>query len=130
MRLHDIAHSRAGDKGNISNISVIAYRAEGWPILKEFVTVERFIQVLGSIIQGRVERYELPKLAALNFVAENALSGGVTRSLQLDSHGKCLSSVLLNMRIPLSEAADHTACKAVPLDREAAEKYAQFQKEE
>lgn len=100
MKLRDIAHSRAGDKGNISNISVIALAPEHWPLIEKYVTAERVKKELSGAFQGRVTRYVLPNLKALNFVAEDALFGGVTRSLSLDSHGKCLSSVLLNMEIP------------------------------
>lgn len=99
MKLSDIAHSRAGDKGNISNISVIANSPQYWPLIEKFVTAERVKEELSGAIQGRVVRYVLPNLMALNFVAEDALFGGVTRSLSLDSHGKCYSSVLLNMEI-------------------------------
>lgn len=100
MKLKDIAHCRAGDKGNISNISVIALAPEHWLLIENYVTAERVKEALSGAFQGRVTRYVLPNLKALNFVAEDALFGGVTRSLNLDSHGKCLSSVLLNMEIP------------------------------
>ena len=103
MKLCDIAHSRAGDKGNISNISVIASAPEHWPLIERIVTAERVKEELSDVFRGQVTRYVLPNLMALNFVAEDALFGGVTRSLSLDSHGKCLSSVLLNMdiRVPI-----------------------------
>jgi hypothetical protein len=97
MKLRDVAHSRTGDKGNTSNISVIAYRAEDFPFLCEFVTAERVRKQLAGLNPSRVTRYELPKLGALNFVIAGALGGGVTRSLALDAHGKALSSILLDM---------------------------------
>ncbi|CAM3295433.1 AtuA-related protein [Thalassospira profundimaris] len=99
MQLRDIAHSRTGDKGNISNVSVIAYRPEDWPVLLEQVTAERVRDHFGSLIAGDVVRYELPQIGALNFVMYEALGGGVTRSLALDPHGKCLSSRLLTLPI-------------------------------
>jgi hypothetical protein len=76
--LHDIAHSRAGDKGNTSNISVIAYDTEGWNIIKTYLSVELVQNAFKHIAQGPIYRYELPKLQALNFVIEGALGGGVT----------------------------------------------------
>ena len=100
MRLREIAHARAGDKGNISNIGVFAYRAEDYPALAEYLTAELVAEAFSGLITGRVVRYELPRLAGFNFVMYGALGGGVTRSLALDAHGKCLSSVLLDLEIP------------------------------
>lgn len=99
MKLRDIAHSRAGDKGNISNISLIVYNMEDYKILEKQVTAERVKEWFSGIVEGDVKRYELPNLGALNFVLEKALGGGVTRSLALDAHGKSLSSALLDMEI-------------------------------
>lgn len=100
MKLYDIAHSRTGDKGNTSIISVIPYHKESYQLLKKYVTAERvreWLQPIGPII---VHRYEFYKLPALNFVIENALGGGVTHSLNIDRHGKSLSSALLELDIP------------------------------
>lgn len=99
MKLREIAHSRTGDKGNISNISLIAYKAEDYEILKEKVTATKVKEWFKDIVQGEVIRYELPNIGALNFVMYDALGGGVTRTLSLDMHGKSLSSVLLDMEI-------------------------------
>ena len=99
MKLREIAHSRAGDKGNISNLSLIAYQMESYPLLREQVTAERVKSLFQGIVQGEVRRYELPQIGALNFVLVDALGGGVTRSLALDRHGKSLSSLLLEMEI-------------------------------
>ena len=99
MKLREIAHSRAGDKGNISNLSLIAYQMESYPLLREQVTAERVKTWFQGIVQGEVRRYELPQIGALNFVLVDALGGGVTRSLTLDRHGKSLSSLLLEMEI-------------------------------
>ena len=100
MKLRDIAHSRTGDKGNTSNISVIAFRGEDYAFLCAHVTVERVKEHLSGIATGKVSRYELPAIGALNFVLEGALGGGVTRSLALDAHGKSLSSALLDLDLP------------------------------
>jgi hypothetical protein len=100
MKLREIAHSRTGDKGNTSNISVIAYDPAKYPLLEKYVTAERVKEVFSEIVQGEVTRYALPGIGALNFVMYKALGGGVTRSLSLDIHGKSLSSALMSMDIP------------------------------
>ena len=100
MRLREIAHARAGDKGNISNIGVFAFRVNEYGRLAEFLTPALVAEHFGDVVRGRVVRYDLPKLAAFNFVLYDALGGGVTRSLALDAHGKCLSSVLLDIELP------------------------------
>ena len=100
MKLRMLAHSRTGDKGNTSNISVIAYAAKDYEHLRRYVTAERVKAHFQSLVQGDVVRYELPQLGALNFVLYNALGGGVTRSLALDAHGKSLSSAMLELEIP------------------------------
>jgi hypothetical protein len=99
-RVYDLAHCRAGDKGNTSNISVIAYDGRHWPFLREHLTPELVMRAFGHIAQGPVTRYELPKLRAFNFVIENALGGGVTISLNQDVHGKSLSTVMLDIELP------------------------------
>ena len=97
--LRELAHSRTGDKGDTSNISLIAYEAADYPLLVRYVTAERVRAHFADIVRGEVTRYELPRLGALNFVMRGALGGGVTRSLALDAHGKSLSSALLSMEI-------------------------------
>ena len=99
MKLLDLAHTRTGDKGNTSNISIIAYRAEDWPLLKDHLTCELVKEHFKGLVKGEIVRYELPQLHALNFVMQDALRGGVTRSLAMDAHGKCLGSVLLSMEL-------------------------------
>jgi len=101
MKLREIAHSRTGDKGNISNISVIAYDPNHYALLREQVTAARVKAHFAGVVAGEVVRYELPNIAALNFVMHQALGGGVTRSLALDAHGKSLSSALLDLEIEL-----------------------------
>ena len=99
MKLWDIAHSRTGDKGNISNISLIAYDPKDYALLKERVTAERVKEHFKGMVKGEVVRYELPNIHALNFVMYAALGGGVTRSLSVAMHGKGLSSYLLDMEL-------------------------------
>jgi hypothetical protein len=100
MLLRDIAHSRAGDKGDISNISVIAYDARHYALLEKHLTADLVKAHLADIVRGDVVRYALPGLGAMNFVMQQALGGGVTRSLALDAHGKCLGSALLSIELP------------------------------
>jgi len=99
LKLREIAHSRTGDKGNISNISVIAYDAKHYPLLLAQVTAARVKAHFAGVVEGEVVRFELLKISALNFVMSRALGGGVTRSLALDAHGKSLSSALLDLEI-------------------------------
>jgi hypothetical protein len=98
-KLYDLAHCRAGDKGNTSILSLIAYRAEDYPMLAARVTVDAVARHLAGIAEGEIRRYELPHLRALQFVCERSLAGGVTTSLALDAHGKALSYALLEMEI-------------------------------
>jgi hypothetical protein len=99
-KVYELGHARAGDKGNTSNVSVVAYDDRAWTILREQLTVERVMDAYAHIAKGPVTRYELPKLKALNFVIENALGGGVTISLAQDAHGKSLSYLMLGMDLP------------------------------
>jgi hypothetical protein len=100
MKLRTLAHSRTGDKGDTSNISVIAYDPADYERLREHVTAERVKAHFSGIVLGDVKRYELPRIGALNFVMGHTLGGGVTRSLALDAHGKSLSSALLDLELP------------------------------
>ena len=97
--LHTLAHARAGDKGDTSMISVIAYRLSDFPALRAQLSPELIAQHFASLSPRSVKRYELPALGALNFVIEGALLGGVTRSLARDAHGKTLSSCLLTLEL-------------------------------
>jgi hypothetical protein len=100
MRLHQLAHARAGDKGNSCDISVIAYAPGDYEFLREQVTADRVREHFADIVRGPVQRYELPRLHALKFVLHDALGGGVTRTVSLDAHGKSLSSCLLELELP------------------------------
>lgn len=99
MLLRQIAHARTGDKGSLVTISLIAYRAEDFALLKSRVTAERVTEHFAGIVEQPVSRYELPHLSALNFVLERPAGQSVTQSLALDAHGKCLGSALLAMEI-------------------------------
>ena len=99
--LHTIAHGRTGDKGNRSCISVIAHDPAHWPALVEQVTIERVAQLFAHRRPSAVTRYLLPRLHATNFVIDDVLDGGVNGALNLDAHGKCLSSLLLTLPIDI-----------------------------
>ncbi|VVD59865.1 AtuA-related protein [Pandoraea anhela] len=99
MKLRELAHSRTGDKGNTLNVSLVCFDARHYAHLRDEVTPERVKAFLGDVVRGEVVRYELPNLAAFNFVLGKALGGGVTRSLALDAHGKSLSSALMDLDI-------------------------------
>ena len=99
MKLRELAHARTGDKGNRSTLTVIAYEARDFARLETQLTAARVRNHYDGIVLGRVERFALPQLGALQFVLYDALAGGVTRSLALDAHGKTLSSHLLNIDI-------------------------------
>lgn len=100
MRLYEIAHSRAGDKGNTLTLSLIPYKEEDYTFLCEKVTAERVKEHFEQIVKGEIIRYEMPNISSLLFVCEHALDGGVTTSLVMDAHGKSLSYALLQMEIP------------------------------
>ena len=101
--LRAIAHSRSGDKGNTSNIMVIAYEAEFYPFIKEQITAEAVKAHYSGVVTGEVTRYDVDKLGVLNFVCEGALGGGVSRSLCLDNYGKALASGVLTMSVEIPD---------------------------
>ncbi|OLY94324.1 hypothetical protein SAMN05444008_10599 [Cnuella takakiae] len=99
QKLYDIAHSRAGDKGNTLTLSLIPYDEKDYERLCQVATTERVKAHLNEIVLGEITRYELPNIASLLFVCEQALAGGVTTSFSMDPHGKTLSYALLEMEI-------------------------------
>lgn len=109
IRLAEIAHARSGDKGNHANIGVIAYTPAGFAFLERFLTAERVAEYFASLEHTGVERYRLPKIGALNFVLRDALGGGASRSLRIDTQGKLLSTALLDM--PLAAPAEFEAMR-------------------
>jgi hypothetical protein len=104
VQLVDIAHARSGDKGDTANVGVIALRPEWYDVLAKRVTVERVAEHFRGMIEGDVERYELPNLNALNFLLHGALDGGGTLSLKTDAQGKVYSTALLRMVIDVPDA--------------------------
>lgn len=104
VQLQHVAHARSGDKGNTSNIGVFAYAPELYPLLKAQLTAERFKAHYTGVVHGQVLRYEVDNIHALNFVAHDALGGGVSRSLCLDNYGKALSSRVLSFELEVPES--------------------------
>jgi hypothetical protein len=104
LRLYDLAHARTGDKGNRSNISVIAYDPKDWQLLLAQVTEARVAEHFAFRKPSKVTRYVLPKIHAMNFVLDDVLDGGVNDSLDLDMHGKALSFHLLTLAITIPES--------------------------
>lgn len=104
--LHDLAHGRSGDKGDTVNVGVIARRIEYWDIIRSTLTKERVAQHFQGMFNGRLDRFELPNLHALNFLLHGALDGGGTVSLMTDAQGKTFSTAMLRMEI---EVPDHVA---------------------
>jgi hypothetical protein len=98
-----LAHARSGDKGDTANVGVIAYEPEHWELLREQLTAERVKEHFGPMVQGEVERFDLPNLHALNFLLHGALGGGGTLSLMNDAQGKVFSTALLRMPVEVSE---------------------------
>lgn len=100
LHLSDIAHGRSGDKGNHANIAIIAYTPAGYAWLREHLTAEAVRQYFHSLNPSRVVCYEAANLLALNFVLYDALAGGASRSLRVDTQGKTLALALLRMPLP------------------------------
>src|SRR3954454_516262 len=100
VRLGDLAHARSGDKGNRANIGVVAFNASCYAWLQENLTADAVAIYLRPLGVGAVRRYELPLIHAFNFVIDDALAGGASRSLRLDTQGKAFAVALLEMRVP------------------------------
>jgi hypothetical protein len=103
VRLLDIAHARSGDKGDTANVGVIALQPRWYDVLEQLVTRNRVADHFRDMIEGDVERYELPNLNALNFLLHGALDGGGTLSLKTDAQGKVYSTALLRMVIDVPD---------------------------
>jgi hypothetical protein len=120
VRLVDIAHARSGDKGDTANVGVIALRPEWYPLLVRELTLDRVTRHFAGVIEGGVERFELPNLNALNFLLHGALGGGGTLSLKTDAQGKVYSTALLRMVLDVpDEEARRLALPPAPQRRPA-----------
>ena len=115
VRLRDVAHARSGDKGDTANVGIIALRPEWYPLLARELSVERVGEHFRGMISGGVQRFELPNLAALNFLLHGALDGGGTLSLKTDAQGKVYSTALLRMELDVpDEEARQLGLPAAP----------------
>jgi hypothetical protein len=102
VKLREIAHARAGDKGNRSNVSVFVYDPAHYDAVARALTPQRLRESLGALVAGDIRRYDLPGLCGFNLVMDEALEGGVNRSLNLDGHGKSWSALLLGIEVDLA----------------------------
>ena len=109
VRLLDIAHARSGDKGDTANVGVIALRSEWYSVLATHLTRDRVARHFAGVIEGGVDRYELPNLQALNFLLHGALDGGGTLSLKTDAQGKVYSTALLRIELEVPDAEARAA---------------------
>ena len=101
IKLIDIAHGRSGDKGDAANVGIVAYDDKGYEIIKKHLTTERVKKHFEGICFGKVERFEMPNIRALNFLLHDTLGGGGTVSLKHDAQGKTLAAALLKMEIEI-----------------------------
>ena len=104
VQLVDIAHARSGDKGDTANVGLIALKPQWYEVLAKNVTRERVAEHFRGMIEGGVDRFELPNLNALNFLLHGALDGGGTLSLKTDAQGKVYSTALLRMTLDIPDA--------------------------
>ncbi|MCB1023245.1 MAG: hypothetical protein KDB79_02575 [Acidobacteria bacterium] len=104
VELVNIAHARSGDKGDTANVGVIGFSEAAYPIIVREVTAQKVKEHFGEIVKGKVERFELPNLGALNFLLHESLGGGGTLSLMTDAQGKTFSTALLRMKINVKPA--------------------------
>ena len=107
VALHEVAHARAGDKGNTSSVSVWVYDPRHYEAVKAALTADAVKGAFPHLLRGPVRRYELDHLHGLNFVMEDSLEGGVNTSLNLDSHGKSWSSLILGLELEIPDEARH-----------------------
>lgn len=103
IQLVKLAHARSGDKGDTANVGLIALREELYPLLQREVTAERVKRHFGDLVKGKVERFELPNLGALNFLLHESLGGGGTLSLMTDAQGKTFSTALLRLTLDIPD---------------------------
>lgn len=118
VRLIEIAHGRSGDKGNASNVGIIARHPDVYPFLKEFLTPEVVKEHMKYVCKGSVERYELPNIGALNFILNDSLGGGGTVSLKLDAQGKTHAMQVLKMELDVPDDLLETVRSMVPWEKQ------------
>jgi len=111
VTVRELAHTRSGDKGDISNIAVMAYNRVGYDLLVAQLSVARVAAHFAGVIEGEITRYEVPGLSVLNFVCEGAQGGGVSRSLRLDNYGKTLASAMLSIAVELDPGFDRATLR-------------------
>jgi hypothetical protein len=116
IELGQIAHARSGDKGNHANIGVVAYTSAGYDFLETELTADRVADFFAGLKVSKVDRYQLPKLGALNFVLHNALAGGASQSLRIDTQGKLLGTAILELQLPAP--AEQELTKMLPSKNE------------
>lgn len=104
VKLRDIAFSRCGEKGDISNVFVLPYNGGDYEMLLEQLTVDKVRAAYNGLVKGKIERYEFPGIKAINFVMWGALGGGVSRSLCLDLHGKSRGAIMLEIDIEVPDS--------------------------
>lgn len=109
VRLLDIAHARSGDKGDTANVGVIALRPEWYPVIAAHLTRDRVADHFRGVIEGGVDRFELPNLLALNFLLHGALDGGGTLSLKTDAQGKVYSTAMLRLELDIPDGEAQAA---------------------
>lgn len=107
IQVKDLVHARSGDKGDVSNIVVIAREKRFYPLLQKYLTADRVKDFFAEMAKGPVERYEVPTLEAMNFVLRNSLGGGATRSLRIDFTGKTMCQAILRIELDVDEADLH-----------------------
>jgi hypothetical protein len=112
VALLELAHARSGDKGDTVNVGVIARRPESYPFLKRILTAERVKEHFSGLCRGKVERFEMDNLGALNFLLHGSLGGGGTRSLQTDAQGKTFAAAMLRMEVDAPEELLRTGKKS------------------
>ncbi|MBM3490252.1 MAG: hypothetical protein FJX68_07345 [Alphaproteobacteria bacterium] len=103
VALRELAHARAGDKGNRSSVGLFVYDARHYDLVARQVTPERLKRELGGVLKGPIRRYDLPQLGGFNFVMDDGLEGGVNQSLNLDGHGKSWSFLLLGLTVEIED---------------------------
>lgn len=107
IQLKELVYARSGDKGDISNIAVIAKEPRFYPLLQKYLTADRVKDFFGEMVKGRVDRYEVQTLDAMNFVLRNSLGGGATRSLRIDFTGKTMCQAILRVVLDVAESDLH-----------------------